>query len=87
MGLPRWHSAKDSLINARDTGDLGSSVGNGNRLQYSCLENSMENGAWQLTVHGLQSRIQLSTRAEYRICGMCIDVLDSEVKWALGSTL
>ena len=63
------------------------SVGNGNRLQCSCLENSMENGAWQVTVHGLQGRTQLSTRAGYRICGMCIDVLDSEVKWALGSTL
>ena len=62
-------------------------VGNGYILQDSCLKNPMENGAWQLTVHGLQSRTQLSTRAGYRICGMCIDVLDSEVKWALGSTL
>ena len=28
--------------------------GNGNPLQYSCLENSMDRGAWQATVHGLQ---------------------------------
>ena len=28
--------------------------GNGNALQYSCLENSMDRGAWQATVHGLQ---------------------------------
>ena len=27
-------------------------VGNGNPLQYSCLENSMGRGAWQATVHG-----------------------------------
>ena len=27
--------------------------GNGNPLQYSCLENSMEGGAWQATVHGI----------------------------------
>ena len=27
--------------------------GNGNPLQYSCLENSMDRGAWQTTVHGL----------------------------------
>ena len=27
--------------------------GNGNPLQYSCLENSMEKGAWQVTVHGV----------------------------------
>ena len=28
-------------------------VGNGNPLQYSCLENSMDRGAWQATVHGV----------------------------------
>ena len=27
--------------------------GNGNLLQYSCLENSMDRGAWQVTVHGV----------------------------------
>ena len=27
--------------------------GNGNPLQYSCLENSMDRGAWQTTVHGV----------------------------------
>ena len=27
-------------------------VGNGNSLQYSCLENSMVRGAWQATIHG-----------------------------------
>ena len=27
--------------------------GNGNPLQYSCLENSMDKGAWQATVHGV----------------------------------
>ena len=35
--------------------------GNGNPLQYSCLENSMERGAWQATVHGLaKSQTRLS---------------------------
>ena len=28
------------------------SIGNGNTLQYSCLEHSMDTGAWQATVHG-----------------------------------
>ena len=28
-------------------------VGNGNPLQYSCLENSTDRGAWQVTVHGV----------------------------------
>ena len=27
--------------------------GNGNRLQYSCLENPMDRGAWETTVHGV----------------------------------
>ena len=43
------------------TGDLGlipglgrsSGKGNGYLLQYSCLENSMDRGAWQVTAHGV----------------------------------
>ena len=35
--------------------------GNGNPLQYSCLENAMNRGAWQAVVHGVaESRTQLS---------------------------
>ena len=35
--------------------------GNGNPLQYSCLENSMDRGAWWATVHGVaKSQIELS---------------------------
>ena len=38
--------------------------GNGNPLQYSCLENSMDRGAWWATVHGVtKSRTRLSTHA------------------------
>ena len=41
---------------ARDVGSLPGlgrfpGVGNGNPLQYSCLENSMDRGAWQATIH------------------------------------
>ena len=32
-------------------------VGNGNPLQYSCLENSMDRGAWQATVHGVTKKV------------------------------
>ena len=36
--------------------------GNGNPLQYSCLENPMDRGAWQVTVHGVaKSQTRLST--------------------------
>ena len=50
----------DPPANAGDTRDSGSipelgralEVGKGNPLQCSCLDNSMERGAWQATVHG-----------------------------------
>ena len=49
---------KASACNAGDLGSirgLGRSPGegNGNPLQYSCLENSMDRGVWQATVHGV----------------------------------
>ena len=38
--------------------------GHGNPLQYSCLENPMDKGAWQATVHGaVKSETQLSMHA------------------------
>ena len=46
--------------------ELGRSTGsgNGNPLQDSCLENSMDRGAWWVTVHGVKKNwTQLSTRA------------------------
>ena len=50
--------SKESTCNAGDLGSilgLGRSPreGNGYPLQYSCLENSMDRGAWQATVHGV----------------------------------
>ena len=58
-GLPQWLSSKESTYNAGAAGDVGSipllgrSLGgrNGNPLQYSCLENPMDRGAWQVMVH------------------------------------
>ena len=52
---------KESTCNAGDAGDMGSVLGvgrspgggHGNPLQYSCLENPMDRGAWQTTVHGV----------------------------------
>ena len=57
MGFPNSSDGKESACNAGDT-DLipglgGSPVeGNGNPLQYSCLENSMDRGDWRAIVHG-----------------------------------
>ena len=49
---------QETAYNARDVGLIPGSgrapgEGNGNSLQYSCLENSMDGGAWWATVHGV----------------------------------
>ena len=60
---------KNSPANAGDTGDMGlipglgrfPRGGKGNPLQYSCLENPMDRGAWQAMVHGVEkSQTRLS---------------------------
>ena len=58
MGFPDGSDDKESACNAGDLGLIpgsGRSPGerNGNPLQYSCLENPMDRGAWQATVHGV----------------------------------
>ena len=66
MGFPGGKARKESTCKAGDLGlipGLGRSPGegNGNPLQYSCMENPMDRGAWQATVHGVtMSRTQLS---------------------------
>ena len=59
----------DGKASAYNAGDLGSipgsgrspGEGNGNPLQYSCLENPMDGGDWLAAVHGVtKSRTQLS---------------------------
>ena len=61
--------SKESACDAGDTGDTGlipgsggsPGEGNGNPLQYACLENSMDRGAWWATVLGVtKSQRQLS---------------------------
>ena len=58
-GFPGGSVGKESTCNAGDKGDVGSvprlgrslGGGQGNPLQYSCLEDPMERGAWQAAVH------------------------------------
>ena len=55
-----WLGVKNPPANAGDTGDSGSIPGwgrfpggeHGNPFQYSCQENPMDRGAWQVIVHG-----------------------------------
>ena len=65
-GFPGGSDSKESACNAENPGSipgLGRSPGEGNGypLQYSCLENSMDKGAWWVTVYRIaKSQTQLS---------------------------
>ena len=77
LGLPRSSVDKESACNA---GDLGSIPGserspgerNGNPLQYSCLQNPMNRGAWQATVHRVaRVRHDLATKQQHTTESLC----------------
>ena len=70
-GLPRWLNGKESASQCRRhrrrefhpwVGKIPWK-GNGNSLQYSCLENPMDRGTWQATVHGV-SKTQMLLNTE-----------------------
>ena len=64
MDFPGGTVVKNLPADAGDARDVGSisesgsfpGVGNGNPLQYSCLENSIVRGAWRAIVHGVTKR-------------------------------
>ena len=62
VGLSRWLSGEGSTCNAREKAGVATwtpgsgrspGAGNGNSLQYPCLENLMDRGAWWAVVHGV----------------------------------
>ena len=58
LGFPGGSDSKESVCNAGNPSSIpgmGRALGEGNGypLQYSCLENPMDRGAWQATVHGV----------------------------------
>jgi len=61
MHFPGGSVVKNPPANAGDAGDTGLIIesgrspggGNGNSLQYSCLGNPMDRGAWLATIHGV----------------------------------
>ena len=61
MKFPGGAVVNNLPANAGDTREAGlipglgrsPGLGNGNSLQYSCLENYVDRGAWQATVHGV----------------------------------
>ena len=94
-------SGSDGNGSASNGGDLGlipgsrrsPGGGHGNPLQYSCLENPLDRGAWRVTVHGSQ-RVGVSIHKKDLhdpdnhngvITHLEPDILECEVKWAIGS--
>ena len=82
LGLSWWLSSEESACNAGETGDLGSipglerspGEGNGNPLQYSCLENPRDRGVWWTTVHRVaKSQTQLKWLSTHALIDHCID--------------
>ena len=70
INILAFPGGSDGKASAYNVGDLGSIPGSGrspgegnhNPLQYSCLENPMDRGAWQATILGIaKSQAQLST--------------------------
>ena len=58
LGFPGSPEVKNPPASGGDIGSIHASgrspgVGNGTPLQYSCLENFMDRGAWWATVHGV----------------------------------
>ena len=69
MGFPGGSAVKNPASTAEDTGDAGlipgwgrsPGGGNGDPLQYSCLKDPMDSGAWWATVHSTaKSQMQLA---------------------------
>ena len=68
IGLAWWLSGKEFTCHCRrhrfdPWGRISPGEENGNPLQYSCLGNSMERGAWQATVHGVTKLLGLSNNS------------------------
>ena len=65
LGFPGSSGLKNLPANAGDAGSIrclrrSPSRGNGNPLQYSCLGNPMDRGAWWATVHGVTKELDMT---------------------------
>ena len=68
LGLPGGSAVKNPPANVGDVGLIPGlrrfpGGGNGNPLQYSCLENPMDRGAWWATVHGGHKESEMTEHA------------------------
>ena len=65
MGFPGGSDGKTSAYNVGDPGSVPGlgrcpGEGNGSPLQYSCLENPMDRGAWRATVHSITDMTEVT---------------------------
>ena len=78
MGLPWWLSGKRSACQCRKLGFdpwvRSPGVGNGYPLQYSCLENSMDTGAWRAAVHRV-------SKSRTRLKGLSMNTYTHGIFW------
>ena len=104
LGFPGSLDGKASSYNVGDLGLIPGSArspgeGNGNPLQYSCLENPMDGGPWQATPHGfaksqtwlkwLSMHTQIDCRRTWWICVQFIIILGCRIHavvWQLKKT-
>ena len=91
-GFSDGSSGKESTCNARDLRDVRSipglgrfpGEGNGSPLQYSCLENLMDRGAWWATVHGVaKSQTQLNGWIYLKKIFFIMENFEFSWKWVL----
>ena len=73
-GFPGGSDGKESARNAGDPGSIPGSgrtpgEGDGNPLQYSCLENSMDRGAWRATVYEGHKESDTTERPTHKLIG------------------
>ena len=82
MTVLRGSVVKNPSANTRDVRDMDSipgsrrspGGGNGNPLQYSCLENPMDREAWWAIVHGVtksQTRLSMEVYMHFSHCRLC----------------
>ena len=74
LSWPSWFSGKESICQVLGSiPGLGRSPGegNGNSCQYSCLENSMDRGAWWTIVHGVP---WLSDSTHVHMCALTLSI-------------
>ena len=88
-GLPWWLNSKESSCNTGATGDTGlitgsgwsPGEGHGNPLQYSCLKNPMDRGAWWTIVHRISKEPTQLTRLSRQCPKSLQPPLDGVVLW------